>query len=257
MFRTMCTSKSGMIAQQARLDAISNNLANSSTTGYKSVDVGFADLLQYSLDRKSIPINDRNSSIGTGVRATDYFRNNDQGPLISTGLSTDLALDKEGYFKVILADGTEAYTRDGAFKIDANGDLVNSYGDRLELNFEPGYSRANCNFKTDNFTVGTDGSVYIKNGNGTMNKVAEIPIYTAIGDNAFTAVGENLFVPSVGTNVQRTRNTDVYQGHLEGSNVDLTLEMTNMITTQRALQLSSKGVTTADEMWQMINNMRR
>lgn len=256
MFRTMCTSKSGMIAQQVKLDTISANLANSTTTGYKSLGVEFTDLLQYSLDRKSVPLNDRTSSMGTGVKATDYFRNNNQGSLLSTGLTTDLALDGQGYFKVILADGTEAYTRDGAFKIDLNGNMVDSNGNRLELNFEPGYNEENCKFKPDNFSVGVDGGVYMTMGNGTVFKVAEIPIYSAIGDDAFISAGKNLYVPNVGTNVERTLDTHIYQGYLEGSNVDMTTEMTNMIVTQRAFQLASKGVTTADEMWGMINNLR-
>ncbi|MDD6794992.1 MAG: flagellar hook-basal body complex protein [Clostridiaceae bacterium] len=256
MFRTMCTSKTGMIAQQVKLDTISANLSNSTTTGYKSVGVGFTDLLQYSLDRDSIPLRDKQSGMGTGVKATNYYRDNGQGPLVASGLTTDLALDGRGYFRVILPNGTAAYTRDGAFKIDSAGNIVDSNGNRLELNFVNGFSEDNFAFKSDNISIGTDGSVYAADADGRVFKVAEIPVYSAIGDDAFVALGDNLYVPNAGTNVERIGTTKVYQGYLEGSNVDMTTEMTNMIVTQRAFQLASKGVTTADEMWGMINNMR-
>lgn len=256
MLRTLWTSRSAMNANQEKMNVISNNIVNSTTTGYKKVEVGFKDLLTESLDKKGIPLNDENALIGTGAKTTGLYRDNSQGTLQETAINTDLAIDGEGFFKVINTNGQEAYTRDGSFKIDAIGRLVNSSGSVLELDYIDGYSEANVNFTPNNILVDTNGQVFIKELD-TFNKVADIPLYKAIGDNAFLSIGNNLYTPAEGTEVQRTANADIYQGMLEGSNVDMAEEMSEMIVTQRAFQLSSKGITTADEMWQMINNMRR
>ncbi|MDS0524087.1 flagellar hook-basal body complex protein [Clostridium sp. SHJSY1] len=256
MYRILSTSKAGMNANQTKLDVIGNNMANSETTGYKKVDVGFQNLLNESLDRQGYRVNDKNASMGTGVKVSGLFSDNSQGNLFSTELPTDFALDGPGFFRVQLANGTEAYTRDGSFKIDGMGRIVDSSGNKIELNYINGRSEANCQFTANNLLVDTKGNVFMKEGQD-FNKVAEIPVYTAEGDNSFASIGKNLFLPQQGVNVQRATDTNIHQGMLEASNVDITTEMTDLIVAQRAFQLSSKGVTTADEMWGMINNMRR
>lgn len=255
MLRTLWTAKTGMNANQDKLDAISNNLANSTTMGYKKIEVGFKDLLSESLDRLGNPINDKDSVIGTGTRASEWYRDNTQGFLQETLLSTDLSIDGQGYFKIITPDGNELYTRDGAFAIDARGSLVDNRGNKVQLNYLNGYSENNVVFNKSNFLVDKNGQVYIKEG-GNFTQVAEIPVYSAVGDRAFISVGDNLFSPAPGVQVQRTNNFDIYQGALEGSNVDMSAEFADMILTQRAFQLSSRGISTADEMWGMVNNMR-
>ncbi|WP_411170363.1 flagellar hook-basal body complex protein [Clostridium sp. MB05] len=255
MLRTLWTSKSGMNANQDKLDAISNNLANSTTMGYKKMEVGFKDLLTESLDRNGVPLNDKTSVIGTGTRTSEWFRDNSQGMLQQTSISTDLSIDGNGYFKIISPNGEEAYTRDGALAIDARGRLVDNRGNKLNLNYLNGYSENNVVFNKNNFLVDKKGQVYIKD-KGNFVQVAEIPVYTAVGDRAFLSIGDNLFTPSPGVQVQRTADFDIYQGALEGSNVDVATEFADMIVTQRAFELSSRGVRTADEMWGMLNNMR-
>ena len=126
MYRILSTSKSGMNAYQSKIDAISNNLSNSTTTGYKKVDVGFQDLMTETLNRQGYKTNTENTVMGTGTKAVDIPRNNKQGNLQITQLPTDLALDGQGYFRVDLGDGTFAYTRDGSFKLDSLGRLVDS-----------------------------------------------------------------------------------------------------------------------------------
>lgn len=254
MYRILSTSKSGMNAYQSKIDAISNNLANSTTTGYKKVDVGFQDLMTETLNRRGYRTNTENTVMGTGTRAVDLPRNNKQGNLQVTQLPTDLALDGQGYFRVDLGNGTFAYTRDGSFKIDSLGRLVDSNGNKLEMKYADGFSEENVILKPDNFSVNTSGDVYMKVG-GSYTKVAEIPVYTAVGDSSFASIGQNLFVPTEGAAVGRT-NTSMYQGYLEMSNVDMGTEMSELIISQRAYQMAGKGITTADEMWQMINNMR-
>ena len=195
------------------------------------------------------------SPIGTGTKTSDWYRDSTQGTLQETLINTDLSIDGEGYFKIITSDGGAMYTRDGAFTIDSNGRVVDNRGNKLELEYVNGYTENTVTFNKDNFLVDKSGQVFIKE-NGTFEKVADIPVYTAIGDSAFLSQGENLFYLAPGVNAERSTDFDIHQGILEGSNVDMASEFSDMIITQRAFQLSSRGITTADEMWGMINNMR-
>lgn len=255
MLTTLWTSKSGLNANQEKLDVISNNIANVNTTGYKKVNAGFKDLISSSLYEWGNPLNDKTATVGSGVKAGNFTKDNSQGGLQTTNQKTDLALDGEGYFKVISSNGTEYYTRDGSFKLDSYGRLVTANGNILEVQYANGYSQNNTGLTADNFTINKKGEIFAEN-NGNFEKVGEIAVYTAVGNDAFTSVGDNLFKELNGVQVYRTLDADMYQGYLEASNVDLSQEMTDMIVTQRAFQLSSKGITAADEMWEMINNLR-
>ena len=255
MLTTLWTSKSGLNANQEKLDVISNNIANVNTTGYKKVNVGFKDLISSSLDEWGNPLNDKTATVGSGVKTGNFTKDNSQGGLQTTNQKTDLALDGEGYFKVISSNGTEYYTRDGSFKLDSYGRLVTANGNILEVQYANGYSQNNTGLTADNFTINKKGEIFAEN-NGNFEKVGEIAVYTAVGNDAFTSVGDNLFKELNGVQVYRILDADMYQGYLEASNVDLSQEMTDMIVAQRAFQLSSKGITAADEMWEMINNLR-
>ena len=255
MLTTLWTSKSGLNANQEKLDVISNNIANVNTTGYKKVNAGFKDLISSSLDEWGNPLNDKTATVGSGVKAGNFTKDNSQGGLQTTNQKTDLALDGNGYFKVISSNGTEYYTRDGSFKLDSYGRLVTANGNILEVQYANGYSQNNTGLTADNFTINKKGEIFAEN-NGNFEKVGEIAVYTAVGNDAFTSVGDNLFKELNGVQVYRILDADMYQGYLEASNVDLSQEMTDMIVAQRAFQLSSKGITAADEMWQMINNLR-
>lgn len=255
MLTTLWTSKSGLNANQEKLDVISNNIANVNTTGYKKVNAGFKDLISSSLDEWGNPLNDKTATVGSGVKAGNFTKDNSQGGLQTTNQKTDLALDGEGYFKVISSNGTEYYTRDGSFKLDSYGRLVTANGNILEVQYANGYSQNNTGLTADNFTINKKGEIFAEN-NGNFEKVGEIAVYTAVGNDVFTSVGDNLFKELNRVQVYRTLDADMYQGYLEASNVDLSQEMTDMIVTQRAFQLSSKGITAADEMWEMINNLR-
>ena len=255
MLRTLWTAKTGMNANQDKLDAISNNIVNSNSMGYKKVDVGFKDLLSQSLDRLGNPINDKSAIIGTGTKTSEWYRDNSQGSFHETLISTDFSIDGEGYFKVINSKGNDMYTRDGAFTIDSNGKIVDNKGNKLELNYLNGYSEDTVIFNKNNLLVDKKGQVFIKKGSD-FTQVAEIPVYSAVGDNAFISSGDNLYSLAKGVNIQRSNNYYIHQGMLEGSNVDMSTEFSDMILTQRSFQLTSKAMTTADEMWGMINNMR-
>ena len=256
MLSTIWASKSGMNANQEKLDAISNNIANVGTVGYKKVEVGFKDLMTESLDKLGIPINDKTTVTGTGVKTSEWFRNDNQGALMQTYRTTDIALDGKGYFRVTSGNGESFYTRNGSFFVDGAGNVVDNAGNTLDLEYEDGYSKENVEFDTKNLLVDKNGSVYL-NENGKATKVAEIPIYEPIGDNALISVGNSYYIPTEDSSIYRTRDASFVQGFLENSNVDIADEFSEMILTQRAFELSSKGITTADEMWGMVNGLRR
>jgi len=244
----MWTARTAMNAQQDKLNIISNNIANMDTNGYKSQDVGFSDLVYETLNRKGIPVTDNSSRTvdpqnGTGVRTSEVIANTASGTLLQTGVKTDLGLQGDGYFKVIRPDGSNAYVRSGDFTQDANGRLVDSNGDRLEVIGQD-------NFTNGNFTVDTQGNISVGGKN-----VGKINVYDTIGQDSLVSAGNNLYVPKNGATMFVTNGATINQGYSEGSNVDLSQQMTDMIEAQRSFQLSSKVLTTADDMASMVNQL--
>lgn len=257
MFRILWNGRSGMIAQQQKLDSISNNIANINTEGYKRVDVSFQDLVYETLNRKGYPVTENGDRKvdpynGTGVKATDWIRDDKQGNLMETNRKEDLAIDGKGYFRVTVPDGQVAYTRNGSFNIDAQGNLVDKSGNKVEiLNVVPG-----TKLTEGKFIVNNHGEVYLGEG-ANARKVGDIQLYNVVGQDSFRSIGDNLYVPKDQTvTVNREQDYSIQQGYLEGSNVDMASEMTDMIMTQRAFELNSRGIKTADDMWGMANNLR-
>ncbi|MDB2153606.1 flagellar hook-basal body complex protein [Clostridium butyricum] len=255
MFNVFATGKSGMTAYQEKMDYLSNDLVNSTTTGYKGTDIGFKDLMTESLDRKGNPIVNKNAVNGTGVRIGTNYANNKQGNLLNTGLKTDLAIDGKGYFALQDPDGTISYTRDGNFKIDSNGSLVTASGVKVYVQYEPGFSEGDPAFDSDNIAIDGQGGISM-NIDGNVALVGSIPVFTAVGDKGFVSKGNNMFVPSDDAQITLSDDYDIRQGFLEASNVDAAEVFSDVILTQRAFQLSSKAITTADDIWSMINSMR-
>ena len=219
MFYVFATAKSGMNAYQEKLDYLSNDLVNSTTTGYKSTDIGFKDLLTETLDRKGTPVNDKTAVNGTGVRLGMNYVKDKQGNLITTGNNTDLAIDGKGYFAAYQSDGSIAYTRDGSFKIDAQGDLVDSSGNRVVINEETGLAQRNPELKSEDLAIDQEGGISMMIDNQSV-KIGTIPVFTAIGDKSFIQMGNNYYTPSDDAQVTLSTDYDVRQGFLESSNVD-------------------------------------
>ena len=256
MLRILWNSKSAMTAQQEKLDSISNNIANSSTDGYKRTDVSFKDLIQESLKKEGYPTVKNNGdtkepSTGSGVKAGEWTRDNKQGSLIETKMNTDLALDGEGFFKVTLPNGNMGYTRNGSFSLDSEGFLNDKSGNRLEILS----NGTQIKIPSSNFKIDEDGNILDKSS-GTDINIGKIKLYSFTGSDAVTSIGNSLYVKRDGVNSYEPGNTSIIQGFVEASNVDIAKEMTDMIITQRAFELSSKGLKTADEMWGMANNLR-
>ncbi|ADL51483.1 flagellar basal-body rod protein FlgG [Clostridium cellulovorans] len=253
MLSLFWNSKSSMNAQQNKLDTISNNIANVNTTGYRALQSNFSDLVYDSYNRLGTPNSGKDTEllIGTGTRLASTIRNDVQGSLLETKVSTEFALDGPGFFKITTADGTEAYTRNGSFKIDSNGDLCDDKGNYLSIEF----NGQPVKFNPNNFAVNPDGTITVKEGEAART-VGRIPIFNAIGNDSFSSIADSLYVPKDGVQVYRENNTDILQGYLENSNVDMSKEMTDMIVTQRAFELSSKVLSTGDQMWGIVNNIR-
>jgi len=255
MFNIFATAKSGMTAYQEKLDYLSNDLVNSSTTGYKSTDVGFKDLLTESLNRNGTPLVNKTAISGTGVKLGINYATEKQGNLLTTGAKTDLAIDGKGYFALQQANGNILYTRDGNFKIDSNGTLVSSDGTKVYVQYENGASEGNPALESNNLSIDKEGGMTMKVGED-MVKVGTIPVFTAIGDKGFIPIGNSCFTPNSDAQITASTDYNVIQGSLEASNVDTGEVFSDLILNQRAFQLSSKAITAADDLWSMVNNMR-
>lgn len=264
--RALWTAASGMKAQQLNIDTVSNNLANVNTTGYKKQRMEFKDLLYETVQKSNIiegqgsPVN---LQIGHGVMPSATNRLFENGNLDRTENPTDLGLSGPGFFSVMSPTSEfPLYTRDGAFKLSVDGDskrLVTSEGytvlsaDDDEIVIEDG--------QTD-LTIDEDGNISVKNEDGTTEEIGKIKIVEFLNPGGLEAIGKNMFKATNASGEEvpledEERNTKIYQGFLESSNVQIVDEMIKMIMAQRAYEVNSKSIQTADDMMQMANNLRR
>jgi flagellar basal-body rod protein FlgG len=262
MIRALYTSSSGMQAQQLNLDTIANNLANVNTAGFKRTRVDFQDLL-YQTIRTPGAVSAQGTMVPTGIqvghgtRPVATQRIFSQGDFQQTDNPLDLVIEDSGFFQVLRPDGTTAYTRSGAFKKDGTGRIVTSDGFLLQ----PGIT---IPADATSVTVGTDGTVSVTlPGQSTAQQVGSIQLARFVNPAGLSSVGRSLFTPTQasGDAVVANPGTDgmgtLAQGFLEMSNVKVVEEMVAMITSQRAYEVNSKAIQTADEMLSIANNMRR
>ena len=253
MLRALSTAKTGLEAQQAQLDVTSNNLANVSTNGFKRSNAVFQDLL-YQNERQPGALSSAQTNLpsglqmGTGVRVMATERLHTQGGLEQTGNSKDLAINGNGFFAVQMPDGTTAYTRDGAFQVDQNGQLVTSLGYPVDPTIT-------IPADATSFSVGKDGTVSVTQaGSSAAQQVGQIQLSMFINPTGLQSIGDNLYLEtdSSGTRNDSQPGTNgagsLYQGYVEKSNVNVVQEMVNMIETQRSYEINSKAVSTADQM---------
>jgi flagellar basal-body rod protein FlgG len=260
MLRALYSSAAGMQSQQTNLDVIANNLANVNTTGFKKAKAEFQDLL-YQTSRSAgaeqgagnqLPTS---LQIGHGSRLVSTSKIFTTGDLTQTGERLDVAIQGDGFFEVQLSDGTRAYTRDGAFKTDSNGRITTSDGLPLQGGFQP------IPPGTNEITIAPNGEVTTKGANGQQSFRVQLVRFT--NPAGLDAIGHNLFRETEASGTPELGNPaengfgELQQGFLEMSNVKVVEEMVNMILAQRAYEVNSKAVQTADEMMQMSNNLRR
>lgn len=253
MIRSLWTAKTGLESQQVQLDVIANNLANVSTNGFKRGRAVFEDLLYQTLRQPGAQSSQQTQiptglQLGTGVRPVSTARIFTQGNLQKTDGTLDIAVQGNGFFQVLLPDGTTAYTRDGAFQKDNQGQIVTSDGYPLQPNITIPADALSV-------TVGTDGTVSITQaGNAATTQIGSIQLATFINPGGLLSIGQNLFQETAasGTPTPNTPGTNgagaVNQGYVETSNVNVAEELVTMIQTQRAYELNSKVVSTSDAM---------
>jgi flagellar basal-body rod protein FlgG len=245
MLEGLRTAAAGMAAQQQKLDAMANDLANANTTGYKHVRVGFADLLYNQAGRPGA----NGVDVGTGVRAVQAGRGFEQGGLRQTGQPLDVAIQGEGFIQIRLADGRQALTRDGELHMDGRSRLVTSTGALVQptLTIPAGVSQ-------DQISIASDGTV--KAAGRTAGKIQLVGVRA---EQALQSAGENAFVTTAGSGAARPApvTTTLAQGALEASNTDMSQAMVDMIEAQRTYQLTSKAIQTADQMMEIANGVKR
>jgi flagellar basal-body rod protein FlgG len=260
MIRSLYIAKTGLEAQQTNLDVVTNNLANVSTNGFKKSRAVFEDLLYQNVRQPGAQSSQQTQlpsglQIGTGVRAVATERIHTQGNPQQTGNSKDVMINGSGFFQVLMPDGTTAYTRDGSFQTDNNGQLVTSSGYVLQ----PPITVPN-NALT--MTVGRDGTVSVTTpGTVAPTQIGSIQVANFVNPAGLESLGENLYAEtgSSGTAQTSTPGTNgvgvLMQGFVETSNVNVVEEMVNMIQTQRAYEINSKAITTSDQMLQKISQL--
>ncbi len=258
MNQALWIAKTGLDAQQTRMSVISNNLANVNTTGFKQDRAVFEDLLYQTIRQPGAQSSTSTQlpsglMLGTGVRTVATEKQHTQGNIISTGNALDIAVQGRGFFQVLLPEGDIAYTRDGTFQLDSDGQVVMSNGYPLEPSIT-------VPTETTSITVGTDGTVSVQQaGQTSASVIGNIELADFINPTGLQAIGENLFkeTSASGTVTTATPGTTgvgtVFGGALETSNVNVVTELINMIETQRAYEMNSKAISTADQMLQFAS----
>ena len=262
MMRALYISASGMEAQQLNIDIISNNLANVNTSGFKKSRGDFQDLLYQTIRMAGAPSGTGTQvpagiQIGSGVRSAAVQKIFTQGDFQNTQNALDLAIEGEGFFQVSLPDGTTGYTRAGAFKNDNAGRMVTSDG----YTVEPAIT---IPADTLNITVSANGIVSVlQAGNPIPTEIGTIQLTRFSNPSGLNSIGRNLFLETAASGEAVTGNAGelgfgtLAQGFLESSNVNIAEELVNMIIGQRAYEINSKAIQTADDMMRTSNELKR
>lgn len=263
MIRSLFIASTGMEAQQLNIDVISNNLANVNTVGYKRSRADFQELMYQDLktpgtlsaEGAEVP---SGIQLGLGVKPVAVQKIFLQGNFVQTGNNLDMVIEGEGFFQITKPDGEVAYTRNGAFKLDSGGRIVNSDGYALD-------PAITIPANTQTITIGSDGKISItQSGSKTPTQIGQIELARFINPAGLKAIGKSLFGPTgssgdpvTGTPGGTEGMGTISQGYVEMSNVNIVEEMVNMIVSQRAYEINSKAVQASDEMLQIANNLKR
>lgn len=262
MLQSLYIAGTGMVGMQTQIDTTANNIANVNTIGFKKSRAEFADLMYNVMEYSGSYTSDITKSptgieVGLGVRPTAINKIFNEGNLKQTNNNLDIAITGNGFFKIQLPDGSNAYTRNGAFKIDQNGTIVNSDGYLLipQITIPPDATSIN---------IGVDGTVTVTQpGQRQAVIVGQITTSSFINPAGLHALGNNLYIEtdSSGQPVESIPGTNglgtLRQGFVEMSNVQLVVELTDLITGQRAYDANSKVITTSDQMLRTVNNLKR
>ncbi|MDD3651019.1 flagellar basal-body rod protein FlgG, partial [Immundisolibacter sp.] len=238
---------------------VSNNIANVNTTGFKRERAVFEDLLHQNINQVGANSTQDTQlpsgfSIGTGVRVVATEKLHSQGKLVNTGNPLDLAVQGKGFFQILLPDGTLAYTRDGSFQVDQEGQLVTASGYQVQpaITVPEG---------AQSVTIGSDGTVSVLlPGSATPTQIGSLQLSNFINPAGLQPIGQNLLLESGSSGAPQTGTPGLNglgiltQGSVESSNVNIAEELVNMIETQRAYEMNSKAIQSADQMLQFVTN---
>lgn len=260
--RTLSIAATGMLAQQTNVDVISNNIANMNTTAFKRQRAEFQDLLYQQVSRPGATSSADGTrvpsgiQIGAGVRTGGVYRITEQGPMTNTGNRYDVAIDGMGYFQIALPSGDLAYSRAGSFQLSDQGELVTSDGYRVQPDITIPQGAIDV-------VVSKTGEVQVKlAGEPELQTVGQLELATFVNEAGLEAIGSNMFLetaasgqPTVSVPGQPGFGT-LTQGFVEASNVNPVSEITALITAQRAYEMNSRVVKTADEMLSTTSQLR-
>jgi flagellar basal-body rod protein FlgG len=260
MLRSLSIAKTGLEAQQTQLDAITHNLANVGTNGYKRSRAVFEDMLYQNLRQAGGQSTQETQlptglQLGSGTRAVATSRNFTQGSLTQTGNQLDLAINGQGFFHVQMPDGSAGYTRDGAFQVDAQGQLVTAAGYALN-------PAITIPANAQSVTIGRDGVVTVTLAGATASQqVGQLQLANFMNPAGLEPRGGNLYTETAASGSAQTGNPGsnglgvLNQGAVEGSNVNVVEELVAMIQTQRAYEMNSKAIQTSDQMLQRLSQI--
>jgi len=263
MIRALYSAASGMNAQQLNVDNIANNLANANTTGYKMRRAQFQDLLYQSMVQPGAASGQQTTvptglQLGLGTRAASNEIIFSEGNFTQTGNPLDIVIQGNGFFQVMLPSGQLAYTRDGSFQLDKNGQIVDSSGDALQpaITIPP---------NAQSVTIANDGTVsYMLPGQTSAQQAGQIQIAGFQNPAGLNSIGKNLYQPTdasgdptVALPGGQEGMGSLLQGYTEQSNVSIVEEFINLIAAQRAYEANSKVVKAADDMYQQVNNLKQ
>ena len=259
MEQSLWIAKTGLEAQQTRMSVVSNNLANVNTTGFKRSNTIFQDLLYQNVRQAGGQTSQDTQlpsglMLGTGTRVVATEKLYSQGNIIKSENPLDVAIQGRGFFQVLLPDGTLAYTRDGTFQMDSQGQLVTSTGYQIQ----PAVTIPDG---AQGITIGNDGTVSVSlTGQATPTQVGSLQLADFVNPAGLQAIGENLALETAASGSPQTGTPGLnglgqtLQGSRESSNVNVVEELVDMIETQRAYEMNSKAVQTTDEMLRFIVN---
>ena len=262
MMQSLYTASTGMLGMQMQIDTTANNISNVNTIGFKKSRAEFADLMYSVTEYAGTATSDVTKSptgieVGLGSRPTAVNKIFTEGSLKQTDNELDVAITGRGFFKLELPDGTQVYSRNGAFKMDDAGTVVNSDGYTVmpQIVIPP---------DATNVSIGTDGIVTaVQAGQAEATQIGQIGLTNFVNPAGLHSMGDNLYVEtdSSGQALDSVAGLDglgkLRQGFVELSNVELVVELTDLITGQRAYDSNSKVITTSDEMLQTVNNLKR
>jgi len=259
MNQSLFIAKTGLDAQQTKLSTIANNLANASTAGFKKSRAVFEDLLYQNVRQVGAQSSADTQlpsglMLGLGVRTVATEKLFNQGNLVETGNAFDMAIEGRGFFEVLMPDGSQAFTRDGSFQVDAQGQMVTSSGYVVQpaITIPEG---------AQSISVAADGTVSVViPGSSIATQVGNLQVTDFINPAGLQPLGKNLFAETASSGTPSAGNPGlnglgtIMQGFIESSNVNVVEELVNMIETQRAYEINSRAISTSDQMLQFMTN---